>query len=140
MAPTKTSNQKEGFVQGIDDVVKILSEAGNESENTKTPPPKEDTIGRLKNYSAGLRQAHTFKTGQLVRWKNGLKNRRTPAYGEPIIVVDVLEEPIFDLEVKSAGSTYFHEPLTLVAGELAPDGDFVFFHYDGRRFEPYEEE
>jgi hypothetical protein len=93
---------------------------------------------KLKEYAAQLTKAHTFKKGQLVTWKKGLKNRRNPAYGNPVIVVEVLSEPVFDTENKGgAGSSYFREPLTLVAGRISNDGDFVCFHYDGRRMEEY---
>ncbi|NOS71788.1 MAG: hypothetical protein HOP33_17900 [Verrucomicrobia bacterium] len=78
---------------------------------------------------------HNFVVGQLVRWKSGLKNRKRPAYGEPVIVVEVLPEPVHD-PTEEAGSAYFREHLTVVLGLLDIDGDFVLFHFDSRRFEP----
>ena len=100
---------------------------------------KEETIARLKACAARMAKTHAFTKGQLVQWKKGLKNKRTPAYGEPVVVLDVLAQPVFDEETKSAGSPYFREPLTLVAGEIDGDGDLLCFHYDARRFEPYKE-
>ena len=125
-------------VRGIDEVFKVLRAAGGGEEAEPAKPPEHpNSIGRLKNCAARMRHVHQFKKGQLVQWKEGLKNKKTPAYGEPVIVVDVLKEPVYDYESKGSGNPYFSEPLTLVAGELAPNGDFVCFHYDGRRFEPY---
>ncbi|NEX15124.1 MAG: hypothetical protein C1943_00450 [Halochromatium sp.] len=97
----------------------------------------------LQERFALLNQRHSFKPGDLVCWKPGLKNRRVPAYGNPAVVLEVLEAPITDGETES-GSTYFREPLSLVLGlfwDREPGrGDFVAFHFDGRRFEPFEPE
>jgi hypothetical protein len=90
-----------------------------------------------------LNQRHAFKPGDRVCWKPGLRNRRLPAYGTPAVVLEVLDPPITDGETES-GSTYFREPLSLVLGlfwDREPGrGDFVIFHFDGRRFEPFDPE
>jgi hypothetical protein len=79
---------------------------------------------------------HEFQGGQLVKWKNGMRNRSAPQLNQPAIVIQVLAEPIYDNELQS-GSTYFHEPLDLILGVVDKDGDFLIFHFDKRRFEPY---
>jgi hypothetical protein len=76
-----------------------------------------------------------FHPGQIVQWKVGMKNRTKPAYAEPVIVMDVLNPPVYDLSEGKEGSNLFREPLTLVLGTHDTDGDFLLFHYDGRRFE-----
>jgi hypothetical protein len=90
---------------------------------------------------AGLMRRHPFKPGDRVTWKPGLQNRRVPLAGQPAVVVSVLDEPVLDNEQES-GSTYFREPLDLVLGVIwdkAPHrGDFVLFHFDSRRFQPWE--
>ncbi|MFP4602559.1 MAG: hypothetical protein ACLFNA_06485 [Halochromatium sp.] len=62
-------------------------------------------------------------------------------YGTPAVVLEVLDQPIADSETES-GSTYFREPLSLVLGlfwDREPGrGDFVAFHFDGRRFEAWD--
>ena len=78
-----------------------------------------------------------LRPGLLAVWKRGLKNRRFPAYGEPTIVMEVLEQPVVDSE-HGAGWPYFHEPLDLLLGIVDKDGDFLVYHYDRRRFEPYD--
>jgi len=57
-----------------------------------------------------------------------------PDYGEPAIVMEILEEPI--LGDKSTGSTYFNEPLDIIIGTLA-EGELRTFHYDKRKFQPF---
>ena len=76
-----------------------------------------------------------FRSGQIVQWKSGMKNRTKPAYAELVIVMEVLNPPVFDTSKEMSGSNLFREPLTLVLGLHDTDGDFLLFHYDGRRFE-----
>jgi hypothetical protein len=97
---------------------------------------RAEEIARLKACAQRFNRKADFAVGQLVQWKKGMRNKRSPAYGQPAIVIERLDAPVYDSE-KSAGSPYFHEPLTLVLGVIDKDGDFVGFHYDARRFEPY---
>ena len=79
---------------------------------------------------------HSFKPNQLVRWKQGLKNKTVPEYNEPAMVWEVLPQPIFDNNrVHGAGSPYSSEPLDIVLAVLNED-KFLLLHYDSRRFEP----
>jgi hypothetical protein len=84
----------------------------------------------------GFFQTHTFQLRQLVKWKSGLKNKRLPKEGQPAIVLEVLEETLDQVE-RDPGSPYFREPLDIVLGVIDEDGDFMTFHFDKRRFEPY---
>jgi len=76
-----------------------------------------------------------FRPGQIVQWKPGMKNRAIPVYGEPAIVMEVLNPPVFDSSKELDGSNLYREPLSLVLGIQAADRDFLTFHYDARRFE-----
>jgi hypothetical protein len=80
---------------------------------------------------------NVFSAGKLVQWKPNLKNRRRPAYGEPAVVVSVLPEPVAG-EKDDPSTPFFREPLDLVLGLLDEDGDFLCYHFDSRRFEPYQ--
>ena len=80
-----------------------------------------------------------LRPGMLAVWKPGMKNRRSLAYGEPAIVVDVLDNGLMDTE-HGCGSVYFREPLDLVLGFIDEDGDFSTLYYDSRRFEPFVDE
>ena len=85
----------------------------------------------LKQAFETFNQKNTFKPGDIVEWKPGMKHKRSDG---PFIVVEVLDEPIVDTE-NGAGSAYFREPLDLRLGTFV-DGDFLIFHYDSRRVQP----
>lgn len=76
-----------------------------------------------------------FQPGKFVQWKAGMQNRKFPRAGEPAIVMEVFSAPLFSQNPDNEGSNVFREPLSLVLGILDEDGDFLLFHYDGRRFE-----
>ena len=79
-----------------------------------------------------------LRPGMLAVWKPGLKNRRFPRYGEPVVVVALLDEPIVNPDQES-GSPYFREPLDLLLGVVrGDDREFLVYHADRRRFQPAE--
>lgn len=85
---------------------------------------------------ARLMQKNTFTPGMLVTWKPGLRNKKLPRPGEPLIVQEMLDAPQFDKQSRS-GSPYYREPYDLIGGLLDSDGEYVAYHYDSRRFMPY---
>ena len=93
-------------------------------------------IHLLKEVSLRIEKVTKFKKGQLICWKPNLKNRNFPEYGEPVIITSILTQPVYDPSEVTASSPYFREPLTLTIGRIV-DGDFVEYHVDGRRFEPF---
>lgn len=119
--------------------------------NDETPPDLfdegalEDLQGDLgavlrERFEVFTRQ-HPFKPGDLVGWKPGLRNRKVPTYDAPAIVIEVLDEPVLDKSEES-GSAYYREPHDLILGVIwdrEPErGHFVTFHYDSRRFQPWQ--
>jgi hypothetical protein len=102
----------------------------------KTNLTKEEILGRLKRAHECLQVKHKFHLGQIVKWKEGLQNKKIPRYGDPAIVIELLKSPVVD-SGENAGSPYFREELNIILGVLDPGGDFVIFHYDSRRFEPF---
>ncbi|MFA6224233.1 MAG: hypothetical protein WC647_18185 [Desulfomonilaceae bacterium] len=90
----------------------------------------------LKSAFTSFGTTHKFKLGQIVKWKVNMRNKRIPHMSQPAIVVEIFKEPILD-ENAMVGSTYYREPLDIVLGIFANDGNFVTFYYDSRRFEPY---
>lgn len=88
----------------------------------------------LKESFALLTEKHPFKPGDVVQWKQGMKNRRSKG---PFVVVEALKTPVFDSDKNSSGSTYFREPLDIVLGSTDRDGDFTTYYYDSRRFQAY---
>lgn len=99
----------------------------------------EETKAKLAELFQRFSEHHKFQPGQFVKWKEGLSNRRRPAEGEPALVMEVLQEPVFDPKDPNAASPFFREPLDLVLGILDEDGEFLLYHFDSRRFEPFEE-
>ncbi len=140
-----------GVGTSAEDIERLLTGAGGEGGQSdgasgsdapdgagNDPLDTAEEVARMKACFARLGKEHNFKPGQLVQWKKGLKNKRTPEYGEPIIVTQFLDTTVFDTTCGDSSSPYFREPLTLIAGELTGNGDFLCFHYDARRFEPYQ--
>ena len=110
--------------------------ADEEGESKKSEKPDVDrSPERVKALLARLNEKHTFAPGDLVQWKEGLKNKTTPDYGQPLVVAEVLAEPVTDA-AKESGSLYFREPLDLISAEIDSDGDFLQYHYHARRVEP----
>ncbi|MGJ0391154.1 MAG: hypothetical protein ACR650_00085 [Methylocystis sp.] len=79
------------------------------ADGPRADTPAELQRRKLKELAERLDQFHSFSKGQFVKWKPGLKNRKTPDYGEPAIVTAVLPAPTFDLSENAAGSPYFQE-------------------------------
>jgi len=87
----------------------------------------------LQERLALLTNVEHFRVGDIITWKEGLRNKKHPEAGDPAIVVKVLDEPIYDV-ASGAGSPYFNEPLQIIIGIIDEDGDFLCFHSDLRRF------
>jgi hypothetical protein len=107
------------------------------AETVKNDSPTEHHRHKLKELAGRMDQLHSFTKGQFVKWKPGLKNRKSPDYGEPAIVTAVLPSPTFDPSEVTPGSPYFQEPLTFVLGTCR-DEEFLEFRLDSRRFEPFD--
>jgi hypothetical protein len=145
MNRTNNTGIADGVLPAEEELAKLLglaeageasAEADGSAEVAVDPLDREEQVVRLKACAKRFNRKHVFEAGQLVQWKKGLRNKRTPNYGEPMAVIEVLAEPVFATE-QSAGSPYFREPLTLILGAVDKDGDFITFYFDARRFEPY---
>jgi hypothetical protein len=91
----------------------------------------------LRKVYQKLLEPNEFKVGELVKWKDGLKNKKRPYPNQPAIVVQLLEKP--DQVNEEAGSPYYREPLDIILGLFDDDDEFLMYYYDKRRFEPYSE-
>jgi len=94
-------------------------------------PPRK--VAQLRERFDRLCQTETFQVGDIVTWKEGLRNKKHPEPGSVALVVKVFDEPVLDAGA-SAGSPYFNEPLRFLIGIIDDDGDFLCFHSDPRRF------
>jgi len=110
-------------------ISKITSDSGN-----KQIIDIEKHISTLKLSVEKYNENSSFKVGDVVQWKEGLKNKKRPQYGEPCIVIEVLDSAITDNEAPIA-SPYFAEKLDIKLGLIGDNEEFFTFHYDRNRFE-----
>ncbi len=125
--PSMSEDQKKELLKALlDDVLKTAPEG---DVTTK--------IEQLKKAQNTYATCYEFKIGDIVRWKELMKNKSMPEYNEPAIVLDILTEPIFNSR-ENIGSTYFNEQLNLKLG-IITDNTFLTFYHEGNRFELYTE-
>ena len=149
------SRQSEASKEMSDDsrkeLAKALLEASGSStddlirkvlQNLATSQKRRSSPDRLKElFNRYLNDHHLFKPGDLVQWKEGLRDRRLPLHGEPAIVIEVLDDPIID-SASDSGSPYFRSRLDVILGVVQSDdnqGDekLILYYFDSRRFEPF---
>lgn len=88
---------------------------------------------RLKELAASLNEPQVaFKVGDLITWKDGLRNKKHPQEGQVAAVTEVFRDPVLD-PTTEAGNPYFREPLSIKAAVLDSDGDLMEVHLDSRR-------
>ena len=119
----------------FDEFLKVLLDKDNSSEEEEKDYG-EEYITNLKSACKNFLLKESFESGQIVKWKNGLNNRRLPRNNQPAIVVAILDEPVISTE-NDPGSRYFLENLDIILGIIVDDGSFLTFYYDSRRFEAY---
>jgi hypothetical protein len=115
-----------------------LTLVGGASDKKKQDVRKlcADLTAGYKRLTSGTEKS--LQPGMLAQWKAGMKNRQTPEYGVPVVVVEFLSTPFPDTKFDS-GSIYFREPLDIILGFIDEDGEFSALHYDSRRFEVFEQ-
>jgi len=119
-------------------LMEALSDDGEEANGVNPALLPDELRQRFKR----MNEPRDFEVGDLVVWKDGLKNKKFPRYGEPVIVTKLLDEPILDA-TENPGSSYFRGPLDMVFMRIASDGDAMEWYVDSRRFRkmtPEEEE
>jgi hypothetical protein len=90
----------------------------------------------LKELVERFLEPSVFKVGDLIKWKVGLKNRRLPDYGVPMVVVEVIDPPVID-ESRETASQYYREHLDIRGAFLDEEGELLTYHFEARRFEPF---
>lgn len=96
----------------------------------------EEYIAQLKSVCKSFIKKESLEVGQIVKWKEHLKNRKLPRKNQPAIVIAILDKPVISTDDES-GSPYFLETLDIILGIIVENGTFLTFYYDSRRFEPY---
>ncbi len=95
-------------------------------------------VDELKKAYKVYNDYYEFDQGDIVQWKEGMKNKKVPLYDEPAIVIEVLKEPVLNRNVE-AGSPYFRESYDIILGIISSRKELIFFHYDSKRFKPYKQ-
>lgn len=123
----------------LDALDKLLAGLRDSDEKpTSTPLQRAARAEQLKDFAADYGNVHVFQPGELVKYKPGMKVTRFPDYGEPAIVMEMLATPLYGRDLnKDSGSPYFCEIYDMVVGMLDPDGEFVRFLANSRRFKPF---
>ena len=107
----------------------MIEDSGNDHKPQRAP---EIEARRMLDFYKDLMTPTKFKPGDLVTWKQGLKNGKYPLRNYPAVVSHVYDEPVVREDMDS-GSNHFREPLDLVI--LVDTGEEVSeFHVDSRRF------
>lgn len=136
--PNPRSNSSRELLQRIGMELDLSADLGLDDESAESSD--HELALALRARVASLHRRHVFMPGDLVCWKPGLCNRRVPRPGRPAVVVEVLHEPVLDDE-KDSGGPYFREPLDIVLGMFVEQGrhrgDFITWHFDSRRFQPW---
>jgi hypothetical protein len=133
-APTSVGVSLGGFAS------QPIMQFGGYAPSSALGPLVVDLHEYAQNLKSALKAFHApkekFEIGQLVKWKANLKTALRPGYGEPAIVVSVLDEPIVD-DRHDAGSPYYRQTLDIVLGVLGAERELLMFHFDSRRFERF---
>ena len=116
-------------------VLELLGKAAMDESSDLGP---EEKIVQLWEKYSEFCKTESFEAGDLVQWKPGLRNKGGLGDDDFAVVVDVLEDPVFD-GAKDSGNPYFREPLDLVVAFLDSDDDFIVLHLDSRRLRKVKE-
>lgn len=74
-----------------------------------------------------------WQVGDIVTFKEGLRNIRFPEVGKLAVISAVLEKPVMD-ESREPGSNYYRRKLDIIITYAGDDSDVEEYHVDSRRF------
>jgi hypothetical protein len=106
-----TSSEKTSIVLNFLESLSATENSSSEKNEVDQYISNPDAyINRLRENAKALFQSTKFKIGDVVSWKDGLKNKRYPAYKQPAIVLEMLEPFIKDNDPS------YNEKLTIKLG------------------------
>lgn len=117
-----------------EEVKKLLESM--EAKSAKMELSTDQKIKKLEELLPLYLREEEFKVGDIVYWKEGLKNRKFPQQFDPAIVVEVVHAPFTD-STSDSGNPSFREMFGIKLGILVETGDelqFIMFYYDKNRF------
>ena len=103
----------------------------NVNEKEQGMPVNKKSAKTLREKLAQISEPVNLKVGDLVTWKDGMKNKKTNGL---FIVSEVFETPLVG-HADEPGHQLFREPLHGKMSYVDSDGDFCEYAYDFRRFE-----
>lgn len=104
----------------------------------ETVANRADYLDNLKEAARLYLQDQTFRPGDVVSWKRGLRNKAFPHYGRPAVVIRYLSE---DETSSLRPGGFFGIPEgdldDILIGFLDGDEDLSITRVDSRRLEPW---
>lgn len=120
----------------LDQIIRSMVNDGD-SENSApiTPEQREQRIEDLQVRFNLMNVKHTFKEGDMVQWKPGLRNKKGND-GDVYVVMKVFDKVHYSGKDEN-GSPYYREPTHFILGEISRhDSEFVCYYMNANRFEP----
>jgi hypothetical protein len=92
--------------------------------------------GKLRRAYRLLDHVHDLSPGQIVTWKPGLKNRDQPELSEPLVVLELLDEPLHDDTATCDCAAAWERP-DVIGGWLDDEEQLAVGCFDRRRLQPH---
>jgi hypothetical protein len=115
-------------------LARLLAEAMDDGDK-KGASASQKSPEELRAMFDKLSENHDFCPGDVIVWKENMRNKTLPEYGQPVVVTQVKPGHVSPNE--ESGSCYYREPIDLVIGTIDEDGELREWYVDSRRFEPY---
>lgn len=114
------------------DLAEMLAEMGAHGKDKRTPV--KDVLDEAQDFVKRYHEAEQFQAGDLVVWKNGMKNMRVPEYGDPVVVL----ETFAPIRSEGDGTAYGGTPYDMrCIVHKDTDGDLDAISFDSHRFTKY---
>lgn len=97
---------------------------------------QQEAVTRIADAGVAFLHTNKFARGSMVKWKPGMRVARLLAYGQPAVVLQVLNEPVVD-ESASAMDPSRSYRCDLLIGVETPNHQFMTFYADSRRLEHF---
>ena len=91
----------------------------------------EEYLTKLNKRAISIKEKNDFNVGDILIWKDGLKNKVFPAYGQPAIILERFIPALIDPDVS------YNEKLDVQIGFISSNDEFLTFNYDSSRFKLY---
>lgn len=104
---------------------------GFEGSEIVTVKRESAAVEELSNLAKSYLAVEEFKPGDIVQWKPRMMNKRLPRYGEQMVVLEVV--PGKRDRENEAGNAYHDEDISVRAGIVDKNGDFIAYWYDAHR-------